>query len=171
MPSFKASNGITKFTNCRLVRGESLVWHDLWVSSATGKIIDSQVAFYDELVVPDTVVDLGGRIISPGLIECQLNGAFGFNFSECPGSVEEYQKRLKALNRDLVRTGITSYVPTITSQLPHLYKKVCSRDNAAAAGQQSLKTARFFLSSARPDTCRLPKTAPNPSEPTSRAPF
>jgi N-acetylglucosamine-6-phosphate deacetylase len=125
MPSLKAPNGTTKFTNCRLVRGESLVKSDLWVSSLTGKIIDSQVAFYDELVIPDRVVDLGGRIISPGLIECQLNGAFGFNFSECPGNVADYRERLKELNRELVKTGVTSYVPTITSQLPHLYKKVC----------------------------------------------
>jgi len=125
MPSLKAPNGITKFTNCRLLWDESLVWRDLWVSSLSGKIVDSQVAFYDELVIPDLVVDLGGRIISPGLIECQLNGAFGFNLSECPGNVADYGKRLKELNRELVKTGVTSYVPTITSQMPHLYKKVC----------------------------------------------
>ncbi len=62
-------NGITKFTNCRLVKGDSLVRGDLWVSSATGKIVYSQAAFYDELALPDGVVDLGGRILSPGLID------------------------------------------------------------------------------------------------------
>ncbi|KAH8165824.1 hypothetical protein CIB48_g2389 [Xylaria polymorpha] len=74
-------NGITKFTNCRILRGNSLVNDDLWVDSVTGKIIPSQAAFYDDLILPDDVINLGGRILSPGLIECQLNGAFGFNFS------------------------------------------------------------------------------------------
>jgi len=117
-------NGITKFTNCRLVAGDALVPGDLWVSSLTGKIVQSQAAFYDELILPDTTIDLGNRIISPGLIECQLNGAFGFNFSSLLEDMSQYGKNLKDLNRRLVKTGVTSYVPTITSQRPELYQKV-----------------------------------------------
>ena len=67
---------ITKFTNCRLVIGNELVEQDLWVSSATGKIVRSQEIFYGENVVPDITIDLGGKIIAPGLIDVQLNGAF-----------------------------------------------------------------------------------------------
>jgi N-acetylglucosamine-6-phosphate deacetylase len=120
------SNGITKFTNCRLVRGDSLVWEDLWVSAKTGKIIRSQSAFYDELIVPDQTINLGGRIISPGMIECQLNGAFGFNFSTVMDDMSQYGKQVKDLNRKLVQTGVTSYVPTVTSQTSDLYQKVGS---------------------------------------------
>ncbi|KAL2150865.1 hypothetical protein VTH82DRAFT_7428 [Thermothelomyces myriococcoides] len=116
--------GITKLTNCRLLRGDELVWDDIWVSSSTGKIIRSQSAFYDELIMPDQVIDLGGRIVSPGFIECQLNGAFGFNFSTMTDDMSQYGKQLRELNKKLAQTGVTSYVPTVTSQTSELYKKV-----------------------------------------------
>ncbi|KAM5346644.1 hypothetical protein ACJ41O_009649 [Fusarium nematophilum] len=116
-------NGLTKFTNCRLLRDNDLVWEDLWVSSVSGKIIDSQASFYGELNLPDSTVDLGGRIIAPGLIECQLNGAFGFNFSTLLDDMTEYGKNMQKINRLLVKTGVTSYIPTITSQRPEMYQK------------------------------------------------
>lgn len=122
-PPLKPKNGLTKFTNCRLLRGLSLVKEDLWVSSVTGKIINSQAAFYDELSLPDVTIDLGGRIVAPGMIECQLNGAFGFNFSTLLEDMSQYGKKVKEVNRSLVKTGVTSYIPTITSQRPELYQK------------------------------------------------
>ncbi|KAK0385153.1 hypothetical protein NLU13_7631 [Sarocladium strictum] len=122
-PTMRPKSGLTKFTNCRLLRGLSLVEEDLWVSSISGKIINSQAAFYDELNLPDTTIDLGGRIIAPGMIECQLNGAFGFNFSTLLDDMSQYGKKVKEVNRSLVKTGVTSYIPTITSQRPELYQK------------------------------------------------
>ncbi|KAI1487600.1 N-acetylglucosamine-6-phosphate deacetylase [Biscogniauxia mediterranea] len=115
-------NGVTKFTNCRILKGASLVEEDLWVNSITGKVIRSQSAFYDDFVLPDEVIDLGGRILSPGLIECQLNGAFGFNFSTLLEPAA-YAKKVREINKKLVRTGVTSYIPTITSQLDEIYKR------------------------------------------------
>ena len=120
----QAGNGVTKFTNCRLVRGDALVQADLWVSAVTGKVLHSQSSFYDECLVPGEVIDLGGRIVSPGLIDCQLNGAYGFNFSTMPKDPAEYEGKVRTLNRKLVRTGVTSYMPTVTSQLPEVYKTV-----------------------------------------------
>ncbi|RYP81340.1 hypothetical protein DL770_005931 [Monosporascus sp. CRB-9-2] len=114
-------NGITKFTNCRILKGNSLVEEDVWVNGVTGKIIRSQSAFYDEFAMPDEVIDLGGRILSPGFIECQLNGAFGFNFSTLLEPAA-YAKKLKEVNRQLVKTGVTSYLPTLTSQRSEIYK-------------------------------------------------
>jgi N-acetylglucosamine-6-phosphate deacetylase len=131
-------NGITKFTNCRLVIGDSLVDDDLWVSSKTGKIIRSQAAFYDELILPDEVIDLGGRILSPGLIECQLNGAFGFNFSTILPDMSQYGKKVKEVNRKLIETGVTSYIPTVTSQTSELYHKVLPY--LGPSGQQRLSS-------------------------------
>ncbi|KAI5861362.1 carbohydrate esterase family 9 protein [Durotheca rogersii] len=116
-------NGITKFTNCRILKGDSLVDEDLWVNSVTGKVIKSQAAFYDDFILPDEVINLGGRILSPGFIECQLNGAFGFNFSTFLEPAV-YAKKVKELNRRMVQTGVTSYVPTITSQKSELYQRV-----------------------------------------------
>lgn len=120
----RSRNGLTKFTNCRLLKGDALVKEDLWISSVSGKIMHSQASFYDELILPDETLDLGGRIISPGLIECQLNGAFGFNFSTLLEDMSQYGKKMKEINRLLVKTGVTSYIPTITSQRPELYQKV-----------------------------------------------
>ncbi len=119
-------NGITKLTNCRLLVGDSLARQDLWISSSTGKVIKSQAAFYDEFLVPDETIDLGGRIVSPGFIDCQLNGAFGFNFSTLFDDMSQYGKKLRDLNRKLVRTGVTSYIPTVTSQTSELYQKASS---------------------------------------------
>lgn len=117
------SSGIVKFTNCRLVRNDRFVFEDLWVSSETGTILSSQAAFFDNQTLPDEVIDLEGRIISPGLIDVQLNGAFGFNFSTAPEG-SSYAKSIAEVNRKLVQTGVTSYVPTLTSQKPTLYQKV-----------------------------------------------
>lgn len=122
-PPTRPQNGLTKFTNCRLLRGDKLVDEDLWVSSVSGKVIHSQASFYDELVLPDKTINLGGRIVAPGMIECQLNGAFGFNFSTLLDDLSQYGKKVKEVNRLLVQTGVTSYLPTITSQRPELYQK------------------------------------------------
>lgn len=126
MPSaaFANSGSITKFTNCRLVKGNDLLEQDLWVSSITGKILQSQQEFYSHHTIPDRVIDLGGRIVSPGLIDVQLNGAFGFNFSTVPDDLASYGKTLRQVNRSLVTTGVTSYLPTVTSQKSEVYHKV-----------------------------------------------
>jgi N-acetylglucosamine-6-phosphate deacetylase len=121
---------ITKFTNCRILRGNSLVEQDLWVSSKTGKIIRSQEAFYGQLAVPDATINLGGRIISPGLIDVQLNGAFGFNFSHISESSTSYAKSLRQVNKSLVQTGVTSYLPTLTSEKREVYQNVRSQIQA-----------------------------------------
>lgn len=95
---------------------------DLWVNSITGKIVRSQAAFFDDSILPDETINLGGRILSPGFIESQLNGAFGFNFSSLVEPAE-YAKKVRYVNKQMVSTGVTSYVPTITSQTGELYKR------------------------------------------------
>lgn len=122
IPTHKST--ITKFTNCRLVKGDELVEQDLWVSSETGKIVRSQEVFYGQHSVPDVTINLGGKIISPGLIDVQLNGAFGFNFSQIPEDVSSYGKSLRQVNRSLIQTGVTSYLPTLTSERKEVYQQV-----------------------------------------------
>lgn len=97
---------------------------DLWISSETGRILNGQELLYGYQSAPDTVIDLGGRIISPGLIDVQLNGAFGFDLSVAPDDMTDYAKGLIAINRGLIKTGITSYSPTLTSQKREVYHKV-----------------------------------------------
>ncbi|KAJ4349988.1 N-acetyl-glucosamine-6-phosphate deacetylase [Didymosphaeria variabile] len=115
-------SGVVKFTNCLLVKGADLVQEDLWVSSVTGKILNGQEILYGHLTAPDDIIDLGGRILSPGLIDVQLNGAYGFDFSVIPedGSIA-YGKGVQQVNRNLIRGGVTSYLPTLTSQRTEVY--------------------------------------------------
>lgn len=136
--------GIVKFTGGLIVKGDALVEEDLWISSVTGKILHSQEVFYDYHVIPDEVIDLRGKILSPGFIDVQLNGAFGFDFSTVPEDMTTYHKGLKQLNKQLIQTGVTSYLPTLPSQqadvyhqtLPYLGPSGSSRN--AADGSESL---------------------------------
>ncbi|MCJ1311193.1 hypothetical protein MMC25_004864 [Agyrium rufum] len=113
-----------RLTNCRLFLPHSasvLVPQDLWISPTTGKILNPQRAFFDANITPSETYDLGGRIVAPGFIDVQLNGAYGFDFS-VPS--EDYGERLKGVvNRRLVGTGVTSYCPTLTSQREEVYAK------------------------------------------------
>lgn len=123
LPAPSAGGGITKFMNGRILKNGKLVNEDLWVNAATGKIVESQEAFYSRHVVPDNIVNLQGRILSPGLIDVQLNGAFGFNFSVLHDDMTQYGKELKRVNKALVRTGVTAYLPTLTSQPSTVYQQ------------------------------------------------
>jgi N-acetylglucosamine-6-phosphate deacetylase len=118
-------SGVTRLTGGRIVRGNQLVEEDVWISSVTGKILHSQEVFYEHHVTPDEVVDLKGKILAPGCIDVQFNGAFGFDFSTVPEGEDmmKYEKGLKRLNRHLVRTGVTSYLPTLPSGRPEIYRK------------------------------------------------
>ncbi|PGH18723.1 N-acetylglucosamine-6-phosphate deacetylase [Polytolypa hystricis UAMH7299] len=126
MPSIRdlPTHRITKFTNCRIPSGSELVEQDIWVDSVSGKILRDQEAFYEYQLSPDQVEDLGGRILAPGFIDVQINGAQGFDFSVPQASKEEYDDGLKQVNRGLARMGITSYLPTVTSQRSDVYHKV-----------------------------------------------
>jgi N-acetylglucosamine-6-phosphate deacetylase len=118
-------SGVTKFTNCLLVKGDDLVSEDLWVSSISGKILNGQEMIFEHRVAPDQVLDLGGRILSPGFIETQMNGAYGFDFSVIPDEgAAAYGKGVLRINRSLITAGVTSYLPTLTSQSPEVYHEV-----------------------------------------------
>ncbi|KZM28376.1 N-acetylglucosamine-6-phosphate deacetylase [Ascochyta rabiei] len=118
----QTSSGVTKFTNCLQVKGNDLVKEDLWVSSVSGKILNGQELLFEHRTAPDRIVDLGGRILSPGFIDTQLNGAYGFDFSVIPDEgATAYGKGVLRVNRSLIATGVTSYLPTMTSQRPEVY--------------------------------------------------
>ncbi|KAF2019724.1 carbohydrate esterase family 9 protein [Aaosphaeria arxii CBS 175.79] len=117
-------SGVIKFTNCLLVQKNDLIQGDLWISSISGKILNGQEILYEQRTAPDEIIDLGGRILSPGLIDVQLNGAYGFDFSVIPEEgTNAYSKGVNRVNRGLVTTGVTSYLPTLTSQRPEVYQQ------------------------------------------------
>ena len=114
---------LIKFTNCKLTLNGKLVERDLWIDSAKGVIVDPQKVFYDRLGMPDRIVNLGGKILAPGFIDIQINGAMGMDFSVFQDD-ESYAKGVKTVNQALVKYGVTAYCPTLTSQKSDVYKKV-----------------------------------------------
>jgi N-acetylglucosamine-6-phosphate deacetylase len=47
--------------------------------------------------------------ISPGFLDIQINGAYGFDFSVYQGNDEAYLTGLKSVTEKIVETGVTSY--------------------------------------------------------------
>jgi N-acetylglucosamine-6-phosphate deacetylase len=117
---------VIKFTNCFIPRENVLVRADLWISPETGKILDGQDVFYNSKLQPNRIIDLKGKIISPGFIETQINGGFGFDFSANPESAIDYIKGVLKFRKNILQYGVTSFLPTITSQRSGLYRSVSS---------------------------------------------
>ena len=57
---------------------------------------------------------MGGNIVSPGFIDIQINGAYGFDFSVYEGDSDAYRCGLQTVAEKIVETGVTSYVLTST---------------------------------------------------------
>ena len=53
-------------------------------------------------------IDASGLVLSPGLIDLQINGGYGHDLQDDPGTVWD-------LGRELPRSGVTSFLPTIIS--------------------------------------------------------
>ncbi|KAF2172547.1 carbohydrate esterase family 9 protein [Zasmidium cellare ATCC 36951] len=110
-----------RFSNGRIVRGNQLISETLWIDTDSGRVCEPPSN-------PDSnedvdVVDLQGKILAPGFIDIQINGAFGFDFSDssCVTAPQKFQKGLHDLNQRLLETGTTSYLPTMTSQFAKTY--------------------------------------------------
>ena len=57
---------------------------------------------------PSAVIDVDRHIVAPGLIDLQINGGWGRDFTGDPSAIAE-------VGRQLPSTGVTSFVPTIVS--------------------------------------------------------
>ena len=53
-------------------------------------------------------IDASGLVVSPGLIDLQINGGYGHDLQDDPGAVWD-------LGRELPRGGVTAFLPTIIS--------------------------------------------------------
>ncbi|PFH52140.1 carbohydrate esterase family 9 protein [Amanita thiersii Skay4041] len=118
-------NSLVCFTNCLLPQEDgNLIEKDLWIDQRRGIILDAQTTFYLRRERPNTVIDLGGNILSPGYIDLQLNGGYGFDFSVYDGDDEAYKAGMKMVAERIVETGVTSLVPTVITQEKSLYPKL-----------------------------------------------
>ena len=73
------NNSVKKFTNCHILRNNEIMKEDLWVRA--GRIINPQPLFFEEKIGPNEIIDCKGALIAPGLIDMQINGGFGVDFS------------------------------------------------------------------------------------------
>jgi N-acetylglucosamine-6-phosphate deacetylase len=133
---------LIQITNARLVEGDCLVSKSLWFDSEAGVFVSPPNP------APASAIDLQGRIVAPGFLDLQINGAYGFDFSEdIAGDPAGYNSRFLETRRRLITTGTTSLLPTMTSQMPERYHQVGVHDEIVGSrpGQDS-NSARTCLS-------------------------
>lgn len=88
----------------RVLNSEGLIEGDLWFDS--GVITESTSSNLE-------VIDADGLIVSPGLIDLQINGGFGRDFTQDPTTIWEVGERLPEL-------GVTAFLPTIVTSPPEV---------------------------------------------------
>ncbi|BFZ24211.1 hypothetical protein BsWGS_27250 [Bradybaena similaris] len=120
MPPSSATGAGTlyQYLNCRILRGGKIIREDLWVRN--GKIMNPELLFFDEKVTADVQIDCHNLIISPGFIDVQLNGGFGYDFS----THVDIEKGVAKVAKGILAYGITSFCPTVITSSPELYHKV-----------------------------------------------
>ena len=85
------------------------------MGSCVVSVADGRVAAIEAARVPppDALGGPGSRIL-PGLIDIQINGAFGDDFAEPDAD-------MAAICRQMPRFGVTAFVPTVVTSAPSVY--------------------------------------------------
>lgn len=68
----KAKSGLTRFSNCYILRDGNIIKEDLWIRN--GKIVNPEQVFYVEQEEADITVNSEDSLIVPGFIDIQING-------------------------------------------------------------------------------------------------
>ena len=97
------SDKVTKFCNCYILRDHQIIKEDILVRN--GKFLNPEPLFFDERKKPDLVVDCQGLLISPGLIDIQINGGFGVDFSHDIFDEQSSQKCIETVAKGLLKYG------------------------------------------------------------------
>jgi N-acetylglucosamine-6-phosphate deacetylase len=119
----------SRFTSRPVADNQSqAIQADLYISPSLRKIVPGQSHFYTDHILPSRTIDLAGQLLSPGLIDVQINGAFSVDFSELALEDEDegvgrYIEGLRKVAKGLVRWGVTGFVPTVITQKEELYSK------------------------------------------------
>ncbi|TFK23162.1 Metallo-dependent hydrolase [Coprinopsis marcescibilis] len=118
-------NGLVCFTNCLLPQEDgSLIAKDLWIDERTGLILDPNETFFGKKLRPGRTVDLSGDVLSPGFLDIQINGAYGFDFSVYENNDDDYREGMQMMAEKIIETGVTSLLPTIITQEKSFYPKL-----------------------------------------------
>lgn len=86
-------------------------WVDADVEVANGAISAVQRRSAERLASTTELLEATSLLVAPGLIDLQVNGAFGHDFTGNPESIWE-------VGAMLPRSGVTSFLPTIVSSPP-----------------------------------------------------
>jgi N-acetylglucosamine-6-phosphate deacetylase len=112
---------IVRFTNGVLACSGQAKQEDIFIDTSTGKIIDEN----DPRAATALVVDLAGRILSPGLLDVQLNGAKGVDFSDVPvNNMETYALSFRKPSHGILEMGVTSFLPTLVTSDAQTFRLV-----------------------------------------------
>ncbi|KAM0748066.1 Metallo-dependent hydrolase [Meredithblackwellia eburnea MCA 4105] len=116
---------ILRFTNCKVASKDGLLENrDVYIDTSEGKIISGQSYFFGYRQPVQEIVDLDGKILAPGFIDAQINGAYGVDFSLFNGNRDHYLKGLEKVAKEIVETGTTSFLPTVITQDRNVYPKI-----------------------------------------------
>lgn len=96
------------FYNAQVLRNHRIERGDLWI--ADGKVVPPQPKANES-------IDLHGKLIAPGFIDLQLNGAFGYDITSNPEKAGEIAKRLG-------QYGVTAFLGTVLSSSPEEYRRI-----------------------------------------------
>ena len=106
----------------RVLKDHKLVKDDLWICG--GVVIDPMRRFWEahttKEFAADEVIDGGGCIVAPGFVDLQINGGFGVDFSNPDITIQD----VEYVSRKLLQHGCTSFLPTVVTSSPALYRKV-----------------------------------------------
>ncbi|CAJ0754286.1 1867_t:CDS:2 [Entrophospora sp. SA101] len=120
-----SSSFLKKIINARLIHNHKIIENDV-LFIQNGLIIDPQNHFFTKESSPDLVIDAKGLFVVPGFIDIQINGAFGVDFSQTSADFDEQKVKadLTKVSKGLLRTGCTSFIPTLISSEDHVYKNM-----------------------------------------------
>ena len=106
MPQALSPPRIECYIGGRLLRDHRLVQEDLWV--VNGKIAPPQKRV-------DKEHSMRGKIIAPGYIDLQINGAFGIDFATSLAPLDDLVKKLNT-------QGVLNFLPTLISSPANHYR-------------------------------------------------
>ncbi|MEN8116959.1 MAG: N-acetylglucosamine-6-phosphate deacetylase [Bacteroidota bacterium] len=121
----------TIYTGITIVRGGTVIIKD-------GKIenVESHERFKKEHIQADAeVYDLGGNIISPGLVDTHIHGFAGV------GTEDATAEAMLEMSDKLAQYGVTGFCPTLYPQKPDTFVKTI-KSISAAIGKE--KGARIY---------------------------
>jgi len=115
---------VVKFANARVFLRGKLRREDLWVRD--GRVIDPASRFWEAATFSefacDLIVDCKNAILCPGLIDVQINGGYGVDFSR----TDLTHDQILLVAQKVLSAGVTSICPTLISSSKETYKDVLS---------------------------------------------